>query len=564
VYKKQKYFGCACPVFFAGAMPRWDIGISTQRRKSVKYNGRRYLMKRLIVFLFLLVTVLTGTLFAQTSRVLIEGRDEKPLIATFTEHSIVYGSMRDVANALDLGFYYAEQTRKIELKTPRFRLKATGDNPFVVVNDIASGAEAVYQLPVNVIIADNDLFVPLNDFARFLDIVLPADVSFEWDDRELVVGEYRADHYVDISGMEVEERKNGYLIRLKGNRPVKDFSGFYREDGWFYLTVVGAHVDIDAFKNFRPVTPVRRVIPEQTPTSFQLSIQLNREVHSTDIFRDPQSDDIIIALHKRVDPTELAQTHWHASPEHAIARDRDRWKLDVIVIDPGHGGKDPGTIGVRGTREKDVTLAISKKLGELISKHMPETKIVFTRETDEFVELYRRGQIANEAGGKLFISIHANSTRRKPAPQRGFEIYLLRPGRTEEAIRIAERENSVIRFEEDHEERYAHLTDENFILVSMAHSAYIRYSEQFADILQNKFTENTNVNNRGVRQAGFYVLVGASMPGVLVEVGYLSNADEERFLTSAQGQQQIAEAIFKAVQRYSNDYETMFDTAAGL
>lgn len=501
---------------------------------------------------------------AQTLRVHIEGRDENPLIAAFTEQSIVYGSMRDVAEALNLGFYYAEDTKKIELKTSKFRLKATGDNPFVVVNDIVTGAESVYQLPVNVIIAGNDLFVPLNDFAKFLDIVLPADVAFEAADRKLVIGEFRPDHHVDITGMDVEERKNGYLIRIKSSRLINDFSGFYREDGWFYLTIVGARVDIHAFKNFPPKTPVRRVIPEQTPTAFQLSIQLNRDVYSTDIFRDPKSNDIIVALHKEIDPAELTQDHWMNTTEQVLARQRERWKLDVIIIDPGHGGKDPGTIGVRGTREKEVVLAISKKLGELIKENMPQAKVVYTREKDEFIELDRRGQIANEAGGKLFISIHANSTPRKPAPQRGFEIYLLRPGRTEEAIRIAERENAVIRFEKDHEERYAHLTDENFILVSMAHSAYIRYSEQFADILQNKMAVNTRINNRGIRQAGFYVLVGASMPSVLFEVGYLSNPDEERFLSSSQGQQQIAEAIFKAVERYSNDYETMFDTAAGF
>jgi N-acetylmuramoyl-L-alanine amidase len=522
-------------------------------------------MKRLGL-LFITCILLGLPAAAQTSRVLIEGSDENHLIATFTEGNIVYGSMRDVAKALDLGFYYAEQTRKIELKTPRFRLKATGENPFVVVNDIVSGAESIYQLPVNVIIAGSDLFVPMHYFANFLDIVLPADVAFDHGEHAVHIGEMRADDFIDITGMTVEERKNGYLIRLRSNRRIKDFSGFYRDDGWFYLTLVGAHVDIDAFKRFTPTPPVRRVIPEQNPTSFQLALQLNREVHSTDIFRDQQSNDIIIALHKRVDPSELAQQH--AQPAPAVSaganRGRDRWKLDVIVIDPGHGGKDPGTIGVRGTREKDVTLAISRKLGDLIRANMENTQVVFTRETDEFVELDRRGQIANEAGGKLFVSIHANSMPRKPAPQRGFEIYLLRPGRTEEAIRIAERENAVIRFEDDYEERYAHLTEENFILVTMAHSAYIRYSEQFADILQNKITGYTDIGNRGVRQAGFYVLVGASMPSVLVEVGYLSNADEERFLASAQGQQQIAEALYRAIERYSEDYDALFDTAAGF
>jgi N-acetylmuramoyl-L-alanine amidase len=523
-------------------------------------------MHRFLLSAILIVICSFSGLLAQqeASRVMIEGSAESPaLVATFTEQSVVYGSMRDMASSLNLGFYRNTETGKIELKTDRYRLKATPDNPFVVVTDVFSNAQSIYQLPVNVIAAGNDLFVPMQYFAAFLDIVLPSGVEFMHTDRTLAVAKPDLDAGPDITAMEVEERANGYLIRLRSRRPIKDFSGFYRDDGWFYLTLVGARIDTGVFTRFRPVTPVRKVVPVLSPTSFQLSLQLNREIHSTDIFRDPNSNDLIIALHKKTDPGEIAQRHLQNGSNDTITRERDRWKLDVIVIDPGHGGKDPGTIGVRGTKEKDVTLGISLKLGEMIKKRMPDTKVVFTREKDEFVELYRRGQIANEAGGKLFISVHANSTRRKPAPQRGFEIYLLRPGRTEEAIRIAERENSVIRFEDDHEERYAHLSDENFILVTMAHSAYIRYSEQFADILQQKMGNVTRVPNRGVRQAGFYVLVGASMPGVLVEAGYLSNADEERYLAGTQGQQHVAEAIFNAIERYSTEYDSMFQTASG-
>jgi N-acetylmuramoyl-L-alanine amidase len=500
----------------------------------------------------------------ESSRVIIEGSAATPaLIATFTEQSVVYGSMRDVASSLNLGFYRNTETGKIELKTDRFRLKATPDNPFVIVTDVFSNAQSIYQLPVNVIATGNDLFVPMQYFAKFLDIVLPTGVEFTHTDRTLAVA--KPDLYTgpDITAMEVEERANGYLIRLRSRRPIKDYSGFYREDGWFYLTIVGARIDTGVFTRFRPVTPVRKIVPVLSPTSFQLSLQLSTDIHSTDIFRDPQSNDLIIALHKKTDPASIVQRHTQNGPVDNLSRERDRWKLDVIVIDAGHGGKDPGTIGVRGTKEKDVTLGISLKLGEMIEQRMPETKVVYTRKTDEFVELFRRGQIANEAGGKLFVSVHANSTRRKPAPQRGFEIYLLRPGRTEEAIRIAERENSVIRFEDDHEERYAHLSDENFILVTMAHSAYIRYSEQFADILQQKMAKTTRVPNRGVRQAGFYVLVGASMPSVLVEAGYLSNADEERYLAGTQGQQHVAEAIYNAIELYSTEYETIFQTASG-
>ncbi len=225
--------------------------------------------------------------------------------------------------------------------------------------------------------------------------------------------------------------------------------------------------------------------------------------------------------------------------------------------DPGHGGHDPGTIGVSGTKEKDIALGIALKLGQLIKKHFRDVKVVFTRSDDRFVPLDRRGQIANEAGGKLFISIHGNSMRRKPNPTRGFEVYLLRPGRTEEAIAIAELENSVITLEEGYEERYKELTEENFILVTMAQSAYMRASEVFADILQQEMENIPGLENRGVKQAGFYVLVGAAMPNVLIETAYLSNRSDERFLRSESGQRKIAESILRAIKRYKGEYEKL-------
>jgi N-acetylmuramoyl-L-alanine amidase len=234
---------------------------------------------------------------------------------------------------------------------------------------------------------------------------------------------------------------------------------------------------------------------------------------------------------------------------------QEKWKLDVIVIDAGHGGKDPGTIGVGKTKEKDVTLGVALKLGKLIEKNLKSVKVVYTRKTDTFIELYRRAQIANESNGKLFISVHCNSTEKKPSRQNGFEIYLLRPGRTEEAIRIAERENSVVNMEEGFEERYRALTEENFILVSMQQSAFMKYSEQFASIATKSMADALKIRNSGVRQAGFYVLVGASMPNVLVETGYLSNRNEEKVLRSSTGQQKIAQALFHGIKEYVRVYE---------
>ena len=144
---------------------------------------------------------------------------------------------------------------------------------------------------------------------------------------------------------------------------------------------------------------------------------------------------------------------------------------------------------------------------------------------------------------------------RKKSTETGFEIYLLRPGKTDNALRIAEKENEVVKLEQGYEKRYQQLTEENFILLTMAQSAYVKYSEQFAEILTQEMGKHLDLPNNGVKQAGFYVLVGASMPNVLVETGYLSNKHDEKILKSAKGQQRLAEAIFNGVNRFKQDYE---------
>jgi N-acetylmuramoyl-L-alanine amidase len=137
----------------------------------------------------------------------------------------------------------------------------------------------------------------------------------------------------------------------------------------------------------------------------------------------------------------------------------------------------------------------------------------------------------------------------------GFEIYLLRPGRTEEAVAIASRENAVIQLEEGYKERYQKLTEEEFIIVTMAQSAYVKQSEQFAESASNSMGKRLLIKNSGVKQAGFFVLVGASMPNVLVELGYLSNKTEEQFLRSENGQDRIADALLRGVKEYKMKYE---------
>ncbi len=235
------------------------------------------------------------------------------------------------------------------------------------------------------------------------------------------------------------------------------------------------------------------------------------------------------------------------------APEAQRWELDVIVIDPGHGGKDDGAIGVNGKAEKAITLAVALKLRQLLRQMLPNTRVVLTREEDRFVPLYRRGQIANEHRGKLFISLHCNAAPTRPHPARGIETYVLRPGRTPEAIRVAERENAVIRLEDD-PQRYASLSDEQHILATLAQSAFMRLSDRLAALVQQQLVSTTGLPDRGIQQAGFYVLMGASMPSVLVEMGFLSNPADAAFLASPQGQWKIARALAEALRLYAAEY----------
>jgi N-acetylmuramoyl-L-alanine amidase len=231
-----------------------------------------------------------------------------------------------------------------------------------------------------------------------------------------------------------------------------------------------------------------------------------------------------------------------------------RPKLDVIVLDAGHGGKDSGAIGTNGYMEKQATLAIILKLGKLIEKEMPGVKVVYTRHDDHFVELYRRGEIANESHGKLFISVHCNSTPQKPSNATGFTTYFLRPGKTEAAIHVAARENAVIKYETGHH-KYADLSDVDYILTSMSRNQDVKFSEKFASLVQQELGKKLRIPDNGVSQAGFLVLIGASMPNVLIETGFISDPKDESLLKSDAGESNYARGILEAIKKYKAIYE---------
>lgn len=223
---------------------------------------------------------------------------------------------------------------------------------------------------------------------------------------------------------------------------------------------------------------------------------------------------------------------------------KENLKFDVVVLDAGHGGHDPGTIGVGGLYEKDIVLSVTKKVGAYIEEYLPDVKVVYTREDDRFIELHERGAIANRAQGDLFVSIHANSARSRSAY--GAEVYFLGLTRTESALEVMKRENSVVRFEES--TQIASLSEEDVLIYELANAANIETSQEIAARMEQQFSERARRRSRGVKQAPFVVLYHASMPALLVELGFISNAQEAQFLRSDYGQSIMASAIFRSIR----------------
>ena len=236
----------------------------------------------------------------------------------------------------------------------------------------------------------------------------------------------------------------------------------------------------------------------------------------------------------------------------------------TVVIDAGHGGKDPGARGAR-INEKAINLAVALKLGSLIERRSQGVKVIYTRKTDRFIELDERAEIANRNKADLFISIHTNAVKRGSTVQ-GTETYTLGLARTDENLEVAMSENAAILLEDNYQQRYEGFdpnSSESYIIFEFMQNKHMEQSILLASEIQKSFKGAKRVD-RGVRQAGFLVLRKTSMPSVLVELGYISNRAEENYLASADGQNTLAEALYEAFSRYKRNYDRRAGGVSGM
>ena len=223
----------------------------------------------------------------------------------------------------------------------------------------------------------------------------------------------------------------------------------------------------------------------------------------------------------------------------------------TLVIDAGHGGDDLGAIGlVKGIKEKDLNLTVAKQLAEKISQKYPEVKVVLTRDTDIFLPLQKRADIANKNHADLFISIHTNAAENRKA--QGAETFILGTERMEDNLDVAMRENAVMKLEKDQTvyQGFDPNSIESYIIFELMQNQYMDNSLAFAELVQNQFVGTLNRANRGVRQAAFWVLLQSACPSVLIEMGFVSNAEEEKWLASETGKNGIVNSIFNAFEKY--------------
>ena len=238
------------------------------------------------------------------------------------------------------------------------------------------------------------------------------------------------------------------------------------------------------------------------------------------------------------------------------------YRIKTVIIDPGHGGFDPGTHGV-STLEKDLVLSVGKKLRDLLAEKYPQVKVIMTRDKDVFIPLFQRAKIANDANADLFISIHANFMP-KSSVTLGTETYVMGLHTAEYNLDVAKRENADILLEDNYKNNYDYdpNSPEGHILFSMYQNAFLDQSIQFGQFVENQYASHANRKSRGVKQAGFVVLKATSMPSVLLEIGFLSNREEENYLKTDNGKQKIAESIFNGFTEYKKKIEQLPETVA--
>ena len=452
------------------------------------------------------------------------------------ERGVIFLELKDFLDYFNAVYDVDNNLQKLNFNLEGSNVEVTAENPFVAFG------EGTYQFPIDTRKYDDEIYVPADYFCRLLTKRLPGDYLFDLNEMKIDVDVGKA----KLFDLKINEKINGTQITISSSRYFgNNLKAWISDTGYLLLTAYPAKVDSESFTIPERIGLIRNVVANNFSQSVQLNFDLvTKNLEDPELQQDIETNEINIYLYKRGRSTRnLIQ-----SSESIIENEKNKWIIDKIVIDPGHGGRDPGAVGPTGLKEKDIVLDIALKLGDLIKNNL-NVDVTYTRTSDRFVDLKERTRFANSENGKIFVSLHCNGNRNRRVNH--FEMYFLSPAKENNAIDVMELENSVIKLE-DSQDEYKDMNDVNLMIYTITQSGFIKESELLAEYLSLEMGKRITETNRGINQGVFYVLIGASMPNVLVEMPHISNRQNERKYKTSSYRESMAYSLFKGVEKFVN------------
>jgi N-acetylmuramoyl-L-alanine amidase len=479
---------------------------------------------------------------AEGIRVVYEDGREQEKIPVWSVDEIPYLSVNDVGRILGATKQWNSETKKMVLRSGESQTTLTLESPVVLAGEDARRSLHPVRMRRGI------LHVPLDLVTR----VLPESFGqgARWDPATgtLRVGSGRS----NVAPPRFKKLPRGIRAILPLTEPL-EYSMDPEAVGGFQLTLKGAKADPDQISRSLHRGFVKRVSASQRSDRMEILFIPDRDDLQARVVtqRDPAQVVVDITAPDDLEvPSPRLKPRWALSPDEVLGRDREKWALELVVIDPGHGGVDTGARGVSGLEEKQVVLEVARQL-EIMLEDRSGIEAVLTRERDEFVPLRQRTEMANTLEADLFVSIHCNAS--SDPKINGFEVYFQSLEMGEEEQLVAEFENAVLALEG--ETSVSAEGDLPFILWDLAQNAFMAESSDFADLVQGALGNAVSTRNRGVKQANFVVLRGAHMPAVLVEGAFATNESEEALLRSPYFQQSLAEGLYEGIMQFKTRYE---------
>jgi N-acetylmuramoyl-L-alanine amidase len=488
----------------------------------------------IIVSTLLFIVFLTASINADvTIRKIPEGRTTTA--RSFEQHGMRYVSLTDFAGQAGFGWKWHAFSKKLTLWNESGRISFVQDNSFYTVDTSALMLTAV---PVR---RGGTLFIPAQDLVKAFDAKYAGAIS--WDARSSSIIINTLKH--NVLSVRSEVKQNGTVVSIAlADSLAYEFTYIHPN---LVINFANGSIDTTALRRrAQRVGVVDSLFFLQYENSAQVSLMLNRVVEKPHVDYNRTTRTLMISLRPQIEQRRAAP----------LPIPVDVPMIRTVVIDPGHGGRDPGAIGPTGIREKDVVLGIGLELKKALEK--AGLKVYMTRDRDVFVPLGDRTRFANNKKADLFVSLHTNAvagSKTRLAATRGYKIYFLSQAKNEDDKLAAMRENAVIELE-DKTHNYDALQN---VLINIAGNEYLKQSQELCIIMEQTLGSTQKRIPKlhlGVGQANFWVLNGAYMPSVLVETGFISNPEEEKLLADKRIQAQLAASLSEAIVKFKKQFET--------